>query len=471
MTSTPVHRAPTPSDPQAARVGLITHDASLIQKVGFIVARAGGTLSIASDPIAAREMLEADRYLMKVIDHGSHAIPRLTDSCEECPIVRAEVNPDDVVLLVPRGGAGACRMRGQAYPREATEALLADIAAHLPYPLDLQGPDAILGHTPAIQLVRDQVRSVAPYRDVPVLILGETGTGKELVAQSIHRLGKEPTLPFVAFNCAAIPEHLFESELFGHEAGAYTGARAARMGLLEAAGGGTVFLDEIAEMPIQIQPKLLRVLETRTFRRLGSNRDVTLQARVISATNRGLAGFSRAILRADLLYRLAGFTITLPSLRERAADIDLLAHSFLRSFRDRHGATPLRFSGAALELLRSQPFPGNVRELRALVEHAAILAKEDAISEADIQRSLARLPRARSSTRPPLSMPVAREPRIVMSDVVPARSTRPSSLRDVERDMILSAYQDASKNLSRAAKALAIPRSTLRDKLRRYGAL
>jgi DNA-binding NtrC family response regulator len=177
-------------------------------------------------------------------------------------------------------------------------------------------------------------------------------------------------------------------------------------------------------------------------------------------------------LRADLLYRLAGFTVTLPSLRERAADIDLLAHSFLRSFRDRHGATPLRFSSPALELLRGQPWPGNVRELRALVEHAAILAKDDPISENDVMRSLARLPRARTSTRPPASMPVARsESRIVMSDVVPASSPRSSGLRDVERDMILAAYDEAAKNLTRAAKALAIPRSTLRDKLRRYGVL
>ncbi|HEX7603261.1 MAG TPA: sigma-54 dependent transcriptional regulator [Polyangiaceae bacterium] len=444
-----------------------------MESVGFIVARAGGVLTIASDPDVAEIMLGSDDYLLKVIDHASRgAIPRPSPKCDTCPLVRAVATPDDIVLLAPRGAAGGCRLRGHVYPRRALDVLLADIAAYLPSPIDLDGPDAILGGTPVIHLVRDQVRAVAPYHDVSVLILGETGTGKELVAQSIHRLGKEPSLPFVALNCAAIPEHLFESELFGHEAGAYTGARAARVGLLEAAEGGTVFLDEIAEMPIQIQPKLLRVLETRTFRRLGSNRDVTLKARVISATNRGLAGFSRAHLRADLLYRLAGFTITLPSLRERVADIDLLAHSFLRAFRERHGATPLRFSRPALELLQAQAWPGNVRELRALVEHSAILAKDDPISDADIHRSLARLPRARMSTRPPAPLPDARsETGIVISEVVPASSPRSSGLRDVERDMILAAYEQSAKNLSRAAKSLAIPRSTLRDKLRRYGAL
>lgn len=255
--------------------------------------------------------------------------------------------------------------------------------------------------------MREQVRAVAPYRDVPVLILGETGTGKELVAEAVHRVSDGANRPFIALNCAAIPEHLLESELFGHEAGAYTGARGARVGLLEAAGNGTVFFDEIGEMPLPIQAKLLRVLETRTFRRLGSNRDIKLHARVVSATNRKLSGKSDGHLRPDLLYRLAGFTISLPSLRERSSDIAELAESFLRSFGDRHARRQLRFSEPALALLMRHRWHGNVRELRAVVEHVAILAvgaeateSETSQARAASRRTRRRIPPRRRRARP-----------------------------------------------------------------------
>jgi DNA-binding NtrC family response regulator len=323
----------------------------------------------------------------------------------------------------------------------------------------------ILGETPAIQRVREQVRRVSAYDHVAVMVVGETGTGKELVAQEIHRLGAPERSPFVAINCAAIPESLFESELFGHESGAYTGARAMRRGLIEDAADGTLFLDEVGEMPMPLQAKLLRALETRTFRRVGSNAIVPVRARIVSATNR--LGSS---LRADLLYRLAGFTIALPPLRERAEDVPLLATAFLGAFAERHENSALALEPAALERLAREAWPGNARELRSLVERLAIVAPEPLIRAGDVELALAsafRQPVA--SVRPAPAKEARRESVGPTAGVDP--QLRPRGLRDLERDLILKAFGESSKNLTRAAKQLGIPRSTLRDKLRRYGAV
>ncbi|HTU63775.1 MAG TPA: sigma 54-interacting transcriptional regulator, partial [Polyangiales bacterium] len=168
----------------------------------------------------------------------------------------------------------------------------------------------VLGETPGIRTVREQIRTVARFRDLPVMIMGETGTGKELIAQAIHALSDNHG-PFVPVNCSAIPEALFESELFGHEAGAFTGARGARAGLFETAGSGTLLLDELGEMPSLLQPKLLRAIEARTFRRIGGNKDLPFRARIVSATHRKIGG-KDSLVRSDLYYRLAGFTITTP---------------------------------------------------------------------------------------------------------------------------------------------------------------
>lgn len=333
---------------------------------------------------------------------------------------------------------------------------------------------SILGDTPAIRLVREQIRSVARFADVSVLVLGETGTGKELVAEAIHRLTPSAgTAPFIAINCAAIPESLFESEVFGHEAGSYTGARGVRLGLLEAAAGGTVFLDEIGEMSATLQPKLLRVLETRAFRRVGSNQWLPLSARVVAATNRRV--LTEQSLRTDLRYRLAGFTINLPPLRERLADVDTLAREFLRSFAERHQLREARISPDALDALRQQPWPGNVRELRAVVEHAAIASHTGNVGLDDVATALYRSPSRPSNVVSPPSD--ARH--FVVRNPEPRRDSTPSpgatlnfarvALRDVEREAIRQALAANAGNLSRTARQLRIARSTLREKLRKYG--
>ncbi|MGC4092763.1 MAG: sigma-54 dependent transcriptional regulator [Polyangiaceae bacterium] len=243
----------------------------------------------------------------------------------------------------------------------------------------------VLGETPSIRAVREQIRTVARFKDLPVMIMGETGTGKELVAQAIHELSDDRG-PFVPINCSAIPESLLESELFGHEAGSFTGARATHVGLFETAGGGTLMLDELGEMPSSLQPKLLRVIETRSFRRIGGNRDIPLRARVVSATHRRVLG-KDALVRSDLYYRLAGFTITTPALRQRVDDIDLLARHFLERFCAHYGVE-LTLSPRALEALHTYHWPGNVRELRAVVEQAAVLAREGRIGVAEVVAGL-----------------------------------------------------------------------------------
>ncbi len=315
--------------------------------------------------------------------------------------------------------------------------------------------DCILGETQTIRHIRNQVRSVARFPDLSVLIMGETGTGKELVADAIHKLTNE-ALPFASFNCAAIPEALFESELFGHEQGAFTGAKGTRVGLLESAGSGSVFLDEVGEMPPALQPKLLRALETRRFRRLGGTRDLPLRARVISATNRVLDQ-SDSEMRSDLYFRLAGFTIFTQPLRERLADIEPLAVHLLEAFAARYPGVPTRLTQAAAELLRQHDWPGNVRELKLVVEHTAVIAGGGVIEADDLQRAM----RQRSSHSPQSGKFPVFNPTEHQSDV--------RGLRDVERDMIVAAYEGSGHNLSLAARSLGIPRSTLRDKLRKYG--
>jgi len=370
--------------------------------------------------------------------------------------------------------AGGQPFLTRSYARGAVEDLLSHLATALPVNREGSFDATILGDTLRIRAVREQVRNVARFRDVSVLILGETGTGKELVAESIHRLTFGASRPFMAINCAAVPESLFESEIFGHEAGAYTGARGVRVGLLESAAGGTVFLDEIGEMPLSLQPKLLRVLESRTFRRVGSNKDIPLGARVISATNRLVFRREEGALRPDLYYRLAGFTITLPPLRERVDDVATLAHAFVRAFAERHHLHNLVLTDEAVAVLCAHRWPGNVRELRAVVEQAAILAGGGPIGEgplATILRDPAAGARHPSTAPPP---PRKDPPAPAESAVLKAArdvSESPESLRDVERRLILQAHESSAGNLTRAAKVLGMPRTTLRAKLRRWGIL
>lgn len=306
----------------------------------------------------------------------------------------------------------------------------------------------LVGQSRAMRNVNRLLESVASS-DASAILTGESGTGKEVAARVIHASSARRAGPFVAINAAAIPEGLVESEVFGHEQGAFTGATKSRAGVFELASGGTLFLDEIADMPIALQPKLLRGLEERRARRLGGSRDVPFDIRVIAATNRVPAQAIRdGRLREDLFYRLAVFEIALPPLRERTGDVALLAQHFVREFARKHGVTVEGVGDAARELLEAHPWPGNVRELRNVIERSTIVARAGWIEPRHL---------------PPYLQGIARG--------APPTVTLPAgaSLAEAERILILGTLERVGNNKAEAARQLGLDVKTIRNKLRSYG--
>lgn len=254
------------------------------------------------------------------------------------------------------------------------------------------GPHSLIGDSAVLQVTRAAIRKYAPV-ELPVLITGETGTGKELAAQALHALSARHARPFLAVNCGAIPAALVQSELFGHERGAFTGAATRRLGLFESASGGTVFLDEIGDLPLDAQTNLLRVLQEGTVERVGSNRPLEVDVRVLAATHVDLEkAVEQGHFRRDLFYRLNVLRLPLPPLRERGSDIALLAHHFLTSFRHRHVTRARGFTAEAIQALERFAWPGNVRELLNRVQRAAIVSDAELITAADLELSQPLLP-------------------------------------------------------------------------------
>jgi DNA-binding NtrC family response regulator len=304
----------------------------------------------------------------------------------------------------------------------------------------------IVGNSPGIRSLYRVVEQAAPT-SASVLIWGESGTGKELIAQTIHELSPRASFPFVAINCAAIPETLLESEIFGHEKGAFTGAHDRRTGVFELAHRGTLFLDEIAEMMPATQVKLLRVLQERTFRRLGGRQEQTVDVRVIAATNRDPSDAVRdGKLREDLYYRLNVFTIDLPPLRERRADIPLLVQTFLNEFNTRNNKAVRAVDQESMYLLERYPWPGNIRELRNVIERATILAEGDFIE-------------ARHLPPPVVSRSEQALPTVTLSPG--------TTVDEAERRLILLTLEHTRNNKTRAAEILGISLKTLHNKLNR----
>ena len=304
----------------------------------------------------------------------------------------------------------------------------------------------IVGNSPGIRSLYRVIEQAAPTA-ASVLIWGESGTGKELVAQTIHELSPRASFPFVAINCAAIPETLLESEIFGHEKGAFTGAHDRRTGVFELAHRGTLFLDEIAEMMPATQVKLLRVLQERTFRRLGGRQEQSVDVRVIAATNRDPSEAVRdGKLREDLFYRLNVFTIDLPPLRERRADIPLLVQTFLNEFNTRNNKSVRAVDQEAMYLLERYGWPGNIRELRNVIERATILAEGDFIE-------------ARHLPPPVVSRSEQTLPTVTLSPG--------TTVDEAERRLILLTLEHTRNNKTRAAEILGISLKTLHNKLNR----
>ena len=285
-------------------------------------------------------------------------------------------------------------------------------------------------------------------RDVSVIVTGESGTGKELVARAIHRLSPRSERPFVAVNAAAIPDTLIESEVFGHERGAFTGAIGTRPGCFEQAHGGTLFLDEIAEMPMPLQPKLLRVLADGKVRRLGGHHEFEFDVRVVVATNRNpLQAVKEGKLREDLFYRLNVFSINLPPLRERQEDVPLLAQRFIKEFNAKHRTAIEGISDEAAEELKKYPWPGNVRELRNVIERAVVLTKAEWIDTAVL---------------PPYIRSSAPSNQKLVLDV------GTTTMADAERELIIRTLEKTGNNKAEAARQLGVDVKTIYNKLKAY---
>ena len=341
---------------------------------------------------------------------------------------------------------------------------------------------AIIGDDPALRAVLTRAALVAPTT-MPVLITGESGTGKELLARAMHELGPAPAGPFVAVNCGALPRELAESELFGHERGAFTGAAARRSGWFEEASGGTLVLDEIGELPLELQPKLLRVLETGRLRRVGGSGEAAVRVRVVAMTLRDLEGeVGRRSFREDLYYRLAGVRLALPPLRQRRDDVPLLAMHFLREIEAEVG--PRRFDVGAVAALRAARWSGNVRELRNVVRRAAILTR-DCIAEADLELpapTAFRLGEEASALAGPVAPsasaftgPVAPSASAFTGPVAPASPAGDAlqlegrTFDEIEREVLAWALRRSAGSRRRAARSLSMARSTFCDKVKRYG--
>jgi len=310
------------------------------------------------------------------------------------------------------------------------------------------GVGGLVGVSRAMREVQKLIRLVADS-EASVILTGESGTGKEVAARAIHQLGRRAGEPLIAVNAAALPEGLVESELFGHQAGAFTGATTARPGCFEMADRGTLFLDEIAEMSIDLQPRLLRVIEDGKVRRLGGRREIAVDVRVLAATNRDPEEAVKAgRLREDLFYRLNVFTVELPPLRDRLEDVPLLAQFFIANFNDKHRVDVEGVSAEALDLMIEYHWPGNVRELRNIVERAMILAREGWIESVHLP------PFLRDGS-------MARGSRIVLPAEVTAQ--------EAERIVILETLDQCKNNKSQAARRLGVDVKTIRNKLRSYG--
>lgn len=323
-------------------------------------------------------------------------------------------------------------------------------------------PSRLLGGSRAIESIRALIARVAPTEST-VLLTGESGTGKEVVAREIHAASKAAAEPFVAVNIGGMHAELLESELFGHEKGAFTGADARKPGLFELAGKGTLFLDEIGDMPLHLQVKLLRVLQERRTRRLGGTRDIPIEARILSATNRDIdALVAQGKFREDLYYRLDVVRIRIPPLRERREDIPLLAEHILAKLADRMGKPPRQASRALLSLLAGYDFPGNVRELENILERAMIYSEGDEIGVEDLDPALARIGLAAPASRP-VSDPETAERRTAEA------AQEPLELEFLEKEAIRKALERCGGNRSKAALELGLSRRTIQYKIKRYG--
>jgi len=463
------------SEPQAARVLIAEDEANLRLVLQKELERLGYRVHAAPDGEAALRKLEESNVDVLLCDIN---MPRI-DGMELLRRVHQRPNPPEVIMLT-----------GQATVETAVEAMKLGAYDYLTKPyrineLDIRVKQAaekrrlrvdnvrlreqlarqsalpeIVSISEAMKEAVRLIERVAPS-EASVLITGESGTGKELVAHAIHRLSNRADSSFIDINCAAFQESLLESELFGYEAGAFSGAKARKLGLIELADGGTLFLDEVTELPAQLQAKLLRAIETRTFFRVGGVRKVEVNVRIVAATNRNIdTVVADGAFRSDLLYRVNGFQINLAPLRERPEDIEPLAKHLLKQVRGT--TTPTELAPEALQALRNYGWPGNVRQLKNCLERAVLLSNNGRITVAELPPEVIRP--AAVQTAGPIAPPQAG----AVEDFISHTPAVPTSLREVERQQILAALEQTGWHRGKTAEVLGISPSTLYRRLRDY---
>jgi DNA-binding NtrC family response regulator len=438
------------------------------------MARQGHEVDTASDGEAAWEILETRDYDVLLCDIN---MPRLDGMGLLRRVFDKSANPPEIIMLTGQGTVetaiesmklGAYDYLTKPYRIAELSALVDQAAEKHQLKIDntrLRAQIArgqnnlpeIIAESPQMKEVLRLVRRVAPS-DTSVMITGESGTGKELVAQAIHRLSPRCDKPFIDLNCAALQDTLLESELFGHEAGAFSGARSRKLGLFELADGGTLFLDEIMEMPSQLQSKLLRALETRSFFRVGGVKKVEVDVRLVSATNRdSKQAVGEGVFRADLMYRINSFEVNIPPLRERREDVIPLARHILTKV---GGANPPELTPPVIEALSAYSWTGNVRQLRNCLERAALLADNGRVTVKEL---------------PPEVVYRSEKANVSVSYTTPGNggvasfhNVATTNLRDAERQQILTALEKTGWHRGKTAELLGISPSTLYRRLREY---
>jgi two-component system response regulator AtoC len=450
---------------------LVVDDDPAVGKVlAALLAQAGIGCSHVPDAAAALEALRRQAVDVVVTDlrmPGTTGLELLDEIAARWPEI-------PVILLTAHGNVGVAvdaMKRGAAdfllKPFDREEILFTvrkQIAAARHADREPPPADAAAGTVGSssheMREVHDLIRRAA-RGTVTVLVRGESGTGKELAARAIHDAGPRRDGPFVKIHCAALPDTLIESELFGYEKGAFTGAASRKPGRVELAEGGTLFLDEIGDVSPVIQVKLLRLLQDREFERLGSTQTLKSTARIVAATHQPLEELiKQRSFREDLFYRLNVLPIWIPPLRARAGDIDALATHFCRQFGAANGRGDLKIASDALALLRRQAWPGNVRQLQNFIERLVVLSDGDVLTAADVERELAR-------QSPVSAAPAPAAP----GSAAPATGTLEASRRDAEKDAIVTALEKSGNNRSMAARLLGISRRGLYHKLAEHGLL
>ncbi|HJU69607.1 MAG TPA: sigma-54 dependent transcriptional regulator [Gemmatimonadaceae bacterium] len=449
---------------QQAKILIADDERAITDGLSAILADEGYTVDVAVDGQKALERLSNDAYGVILADLKMPKLDGLAllkdmqqrEIHTECIIITGQATVDSAVQAMRQGAydyiekplnseklnrlkALIPKALDKFVVKQTNRALTSELA-------NLTHYGELTGQSEQMRAVYQLIEAVAPST-ASVIILGESGTGKELVARALHAKSDREKGPFFALNCAALPKDILENELFGHEKGAFTGSTNEKQGAFELAHGGTIFLDEVAEMPTDIQVKLLRALESRQVRRLGGKKEISVDIRVVAATNKDLEkALADNELREDLYYRLAVVPIYLPPLRERVGDIKLLANEFLARYSRQNNKKVTGFEDAAWEWILSYNWPGNVRELKNAVERAVIMARGTTIGAADI---VPRHLRASGEVPAVVNVPVG------------------SSLADAKRQLILRTFASTGGDLERSAKLLGTSTSELRGELSR----